>query len=238
MVEIIPAILPKSFSDLQEKMALVAGLTKHVQVDVCDGVFVQNKTWPYTKKSDPDFAKILKEEGGFPYWEEVDFEVDLMVVPTEDTVRDWITAGAKRIIIHLESGEDQADLFKKIRTSLPDKESLLHTELGVAIDIDTPNKKLSPFLPYVDFVQFMGIAKIGVQGEPFDDRVLDKISRLRLENPNVTISVDGGVNTESAPKLLDAGVNRLVIGSAIFESGDIPGTIDLFENLAQASQLE
>ena len=73
MIEIIPAILPKTFDELSDAMSQVSGLVHTVQVDVCDGVFVSNKTWPYIKPNDPDFANLLKENGGFPYWEEMDF---------------------------------------------------------------------------------------------------------------------------------------------------------------------
>ncbi len=233
MIEVIPAILPKSFEDLSESMALVSGLVQMIQVDVCDGVFVSNKTWPYIKKADSDFAKILKEEGGFPYWEELDFEVDLMVCVNEQIIQDWISAGAKRLVIHLESVDDIETLIHEIRGLLPEEDYFLHTEIGIAINPDTPIEKLEPILKRISFVQFMGIQKVGFQGEKFDERVIEKISDFRQRHPDVTISVDGGVNLETAPKLIDAGVNRLVIGSAIFESGDIPGTIEFFDNFSQ-----
>jgi len=236
MTEIIPAILPKSFDELQEKMELVTGYVPLVQVDVLDGVFLQNKTWPYIKggangESNPDFAQILKEEGGFPLWEELDFEVDLMVSNPENVIQDWITAGAKRLIVHLESfgqNVDAVKLFEKIKKSLPVKESILYTEIGVAIAPDTSDEKLDMLLDHVDFVQFMGIEKVGFQRQPFDERVIQKIIRLRSARPNVTISVDGGVSLETAPKLVAAGANRLVIGSAIFESDDVAVTIEKF----------
>jgi len=233
MIEIIPAILPKSFEDLGENMALVSGLVPMVQVDVCDGVFVSNRTWPYIKKTDPDFNKILKEEGGFPYWEELDFEVDLMVKVNEEIIQNWISAGAKRLVIHMESVDDIETLIHEVRGLLPEDDYFLHTEIGVAIGPDTPNEKLEPIIKRINFVQFMGIQRVGFQGEKFDDRVIDKVSSLRQRHPDVIISVDGGVNMETAPKLIDAGVNRLVIGSAIFESDDIPATVEFFDTLSQ-----
>jgi ribulose-phosphate 3-epimerase len=236
MVEIIPAILPKSFDELSEAMAQVSGLVKMVQVDVCDGVFVKNKTWPYFQKNDSDFAEILKENGGFPYWEEMDFEVDLMIKPTEEEIQKWITAGAKRLVIHVESVENPEAFVEKIRSSLPSPDSVFHTEVGIAINPDTPNDVLKHIVKHIDFIQCMGISNIGHQGEPFDESVLEKIHELRVLHPNVTISVDGAVNEETAPLLIDAGATRLVIGSAIFESGDIPGTIQFFQSLAAAEE--
>ncbi len=239
MIEIIPAIIPKSFADLQEKMSAVTGFVPLVQVDVTDGVFVPSKSWPYQKgvaQTDPDFAAIVKEEGGFPLWEELDFEVDLMVANPEAVLQDWISAGAKRLIVHLESittaGDDPKKVFERIKKNLPSRESLVYIEIGVAINPDTPNEVLEPILEYVDSVQFMGISKIGFQGQPFDERVLEKVSALRAARPNVTISVDGSVNLDTAPKLVQAGVSRLVIGSAIFGSENIAATIEDFFAIA------
>ena len=233
--------MPKNFENLNEDLSLVSGLVPLVQIDVMDGAFVPNKTWPYMKSApgsepagDPDFAKILHEEGGFPLWEELDFEADLMVANPGAAAKEWITAGAKRIILHVESMGDAgaAKAFvQEIKNSLPSRDSFFYTEIGVALNPETSNEVLEPLMEYIDFVQFMGIAKIGFQGQPFDERVLEKISRLRAAHPNVTISVDGGVNFETAKKLIEAGANRLVIGSAIFESDDIPAAIDEFFHL-------
>lgn len=236
MVEIIPAIIPKSFQHLNEKMSLVSEIVPIVQIDVTDGVFVPERSWPYIKTPDPDFASILKEENGFPFWETIDFEVDMMISNPESQWESWLTAGAKRIIIHAESVKTESaknlkNLFETIKKKLPSEDSLLYTEIGVALNIDTPNEEIYPLLSSVDFVQFMGIAKIGFQGQPFDDRVLAKISDLRGKYPNATISVDGGVNKENAVSLVKAGANRLVVGSAIFETEDIPETLMDFQSL-------
>ena len=231
MVEIIPAIIPKSFSHLKEKMSLVSELVPIVQIDVTDGIFVPEKSWPYVKNPDPDFTSILKEENGFPFWETIDFEVDLMVSNPEQVWQNWLTAGAKRVIIHAESGKNLKNLFETIKKRLPSEDSLLYTEVGVAINIDTPNEEIYPLLSSVDFVQFMGIAEIGYQGQPFDDRVIAKISDLRGKYPNATISIDGGVNKDNALRLTQAGANRLVVGSAIFESENISETLLDFQSL-------
>ena len=83
----------------------------------------------------------------------------------------------------------------------------------------------------VDFVQCMGIANIGFQGEEFDERVLNQIKELRSQYKELIISVDGSVNEITAPLLVKAGANRLVIGSAVMNSYDVRETIKEFENL-------
>jgi len=103
--------------------------------------------------------------------------------------------------------------------------------VGVALNIDTQNETLDRYLPKIDLVQFMGIARIGYQGEPFDERVIPKIKELREKHPETIISVDGGVGFETAPALIEAGVNRLVSGSEILEDENVRGEIERFKQL-------
>jgi ribulose-phosphate 3-epimerase len=104
-------------------------------------------------------------------------------------------------------------------------------EIGIAINTTTDIKKLEPFINFVDFVQCMGIEKIGYQDEPFDERVLKQIKDLRLKYPELKISVDGSVNENTASLLIKAGADRLVIGSLLLQSYDIKETIKEFEGL-------
>lgn len=239
MTEIIPAILPENIGDLREKLSLVSGIVPLTQIDVVDGKFAPTKTWPYRKGVDETFLRIVGQEEGFPFWDKIDFEADLMVKHPENIVEDWISAGAKRIIIHIESTPDPLSLFQKIKEEYGQtSESSYGIEIGVALNVETPNEEVYELLGEVDdkgasaidFVQFMGIENIGYQGEPFDERVFDKIRDLREKFPDTIISVDGGVSLENAVELIKAGANRLVSGSAIFESGDIAGTIEVFQN--------
>jgi len=232
MIEIIPAIIPKNFKDLERNLGAVAGLVPLAQVDVMDGKFTPEASWPYqNSQEDPDFVSIKKEEREFPALEEIDFEVDLMVKNPENVWFDWIIAGAKRIIFHYESTDNIKELLEDAKRKLVSKESVLYVEVGLAMDINTPNDKIYPHLENIDFVQFMGIEKIGFQGQPFEERVLQKIKDFKNQYTKVQISVDGGVNLDTAPYLVKAGANRLVAGSAIFKSGDIMGTIEQFKIL-------
>lgn len=234
MNDIIPAIIPKSFYDLNEKLSIVSGLVSIVQIDILDGKFTSGKSWPYINNLDPDFVKIIREEEAFPFSEDLEFEVDLMIERPEIHIQEWITAGAKRIIPHIEafSNENKAlEFVNDFNNQFGGDGSFLVTELGMAIGIDTPNETLEAIIPHIDFIQCMGIGTIGAQGLPFDDRVLNKIENLKSKYPDVIISVDGGVNKDSAKKLLNAGTDRFVVGSAIFNSSDILATIEELENL-------
>lgn len=234
MSEIIPAIIPKSFSDLNEKLSLVKGFAPLVQIDVLDGKFTSQRSWPYIFSPDPDFVKIIREEEGFPFSDNFEFEIDLMVADPESHFQEWISAGARRLIPHIESFENSdsaACTVKRFKEQFTSVDSILALEIGMAINIETPNESLDPLILDVDFVQCMGIQDIGSQGQPFNDRVLEKVKELHSKYPDLTISIDGGVNADSIPLLVEAGAKRFVVGSAIFGSDDIPATIEELKNL-------
>jgi ribulose-phosphate 3-epimerase len=77
----------------------------------------------------------------------------------------------------------------------------------------------------------MGIAKIGRQGEPLDERIYEKIRVFRSRHPDVPVQVDGGVTLENAKKLLGLGVDSLVVGSAITRAPNPAAAFTAFENL-------
>jgi len=148
---------------------------------------------------------------------EKDFELDLMIKNASGRMDKWLELKPKRTIFHIEA---EGNLI------IPDG-----VEIGIAINTNTPIEKILPFIDKIDCVQCMGIEKIGYQGQPFDEKVFNQIKNLREKYPEITISIDGGVNLETAPRLIRAGANRLVVGSAIFESDNIPETIKKFQNL-------
>jgi ribulose-phosphate 3-epimerase len=239
MIEIIPAILPKDLDDLRDKMASVSGIAPLVQIDICDGKFVPSKTWPYVKGGMDEFDRIKSEDEGFPFWDSLDFEIDLMIRKPEEVVFDWVMVGAKRLVLHIESAPNILETIEKLRAEYGTaKEETFGLEIGVALDIKTANEGVYEILDLVDedgdsiidFVQFMGIDNVGFQGQEFNDQVLEKISDLRNLYPNIPISVDGGVNFDNAADLISAGATRLISGSAIFETGDIAKAMDDLAN--------
>ncbi len=225
MTQIIPAIMPKDYADLEEAMSLFVGVTPFVQLDIMDGKFVPARTWPYPK--DARFDAIVAEDEGMPSWEDIDFEADLMIESPEVWVPRWVSAGALRIIVHVESMRNGEADFAKIRESVP--EGMI--ELGLAINTTTSLSALDPYFDRIDFVQCMGIARIGFQGEAFDERVLEKVSAIRAGHPEMPISIDGSVNFDTARRLVDAGATRLVCGSVILKSDNFVDAIAKLEEL-------
>jgi ribulose-phosphate 3-epimerase len=235
-IEIIPAIMAADRGQLEADVARVLDLVPLVQIDVMDGKYVPHHSWPYQSAGlgagagragdsyAPDFLKILAEDDGLPHWQDMDYEIDLMVEKPEDVAESWIIAGAKRLVFHIEGKDDLMLLVDDLRERFPMgvTDSLINLEIGLAVNVDTSIDKLAPYLlvdhEKINFVQCMGIARVGFQRQPFDERVLGQISALRKLYPGLTISVDGAVNADTAARLVDAGASRLVAGSALFES--------------------
>lgn len=215
-MEIIPAIMPKSFEDMRNKMAQVFEIVPLVQLDIMDGFFVADKTFPFFDKDRGDMARILAQEDGLPYWNEIDVELDLMVKYAHKDFATFVAFGPKRIIFHIEA-EGNTEEFKDFLEAI-DMYTRENIEIGVAINNDTSIEDIYPLIPHLSFVQCMGIAQIGLQGEEFDERVLKRITILKEKFPNLDISVDGSVNKNTILALKEAGANRFVVGSAIFGS--------------------
>lgn len=231
MVEIIPSILSKSYEDLKNKIALFRGVVPVVQIDICDGIFVKNTTWPFESKSslDKHFQAILNEKEGMPFWEDIDFELDLLVSDAISNFDVYTKLGPKKIIFHVEAVSDMnnlKDFIEGIDVYVRD-----NMEIGIGLNPSTPLEQIFPLISCVDFVQFMGNDKIGYQGVSLNEKVYEKIKTLREKYPDLPIAVDIGVNMDTALKLIDAGATKLVIGSAILNSQDIIGTIEEFKNL-------
>ncbi len=208
--EIIPAILPEDFAEVEEKISLIKDFVKTVQIDVCDGQFTPSATWPY-KKHDDSFDKIVREEEGLPGWEKLNFEIDLMANKPETLVDEWVSAGATRIIIHVEATGDISAAVDELAGRV---------EVALALNIDTPISVIESFKEKIQGIQLMGIDQIGFQGQEFDTKVIDKVKEVRSAYPDMPISIDGGVSLENAKQLISAGATRLVVGSAIFNAGN------------------
>jgi ribulose-phosphate 3-epimerase len=218
-IEIIPAILPEDFEHLENEIGHVHRAAKIVQIDVTDGKFAPSTTWPYNDEQDENWRELLNQHVGLPYWEELDFEVDLMVVDQIAAARDWISAGVTRIIPHIEALKDgdKAELFEL--------KNQYNVQVVFALNPNTPNEALDEYLDIADGVQFMGNDNIGYHGMTLDARVYDKVRALRakmdsLGRADFPIAIDIGVTMETAPKLRDAGVTRFAAGSLTLNAAD------------------
>ncbi len=215
--EIIPAIMPQSYEDIEQHVTRVLqDRISMVQLDIMDGRFVPDDTWPYTlggmegASQDTTWQALQEEDSALPFWEEIDYEFDLMVRDLDSTWEQWVNLGPKRIIVHYESLSNPLEFLKTHKTVRP------FMELGIALNNDTSLDVIEPLIEYIDCIQLMGIARIGYQKEPFDTRVIERITECRDRFPETPIQIDGAVNNETIEKLALLGVERFVVGSAFF----------------------
>lgn len=200
---IIPAIIPKTIADLRTKLDLVS-FSSLVQIDVVDGQFDDDVSWPYRP------AGVIQEATALLSTRQA--QIDLMAHDPVSAGREWLLSGARSLVFHLESLPDPKDAIGLRKD--------FDFELGFSLSNDTPLERLFPWIDALDFVQLMGIADIGAQGQPFDTRVLERCAALRHLYPALPISIDGGVNEHTLMSLRQAGATRLVVGSAILAADD------------------
>ena len=220
-----------------EQILLVKGYVSTIQIDISDGRFTKNTTWPLLNTEDKDFTKIIREEEPFPFSEEIEFEVHLMVGRPDLYIQNWISAGAKRIIVHFESfsGIDKAVEFAEDFKSKYGSTGYASVEQGLALNMSTSLDIVADLKEQIDFVQLMSIDKLGFHGAVYNPSVLERIAEIRSRFSDLVISVDGGISLENAKDIIYAGATRLIVGGAIFQSEDIAGTIKQLQALTANS---
>lgn len=211
---IIPAIIPDSADAVADFLRSLSGVPE-LHLDVVDGVFVPFSSWPYTHGGNPNEVQNICEA--------VTLEVDLMVQEPLQAARAWIAAGADMLVFHIETITPEALRLFAEETAVT---------IGVAAHNDTPNESLLPYLEVADYVQVMGIAAIGAQGQPFDERALARITWLRTQDAALVVSIDGSVNANTLPTLLQYRLGRYIVGSAISRADEPKVSYTTFSKLA------
>ena len=208
-VEIIPSILVKTKEEFLNKILAVENLTERVHLDIADGIFVPNMTIS-------GFEEIKSIETSLKV------EAHLMVSKPENHIIRWLETQVDSLIFHIETTQKATEIIEKAKEA--DK------RVGVALNPETPISVLANFIDQIDFVHFMTVEP-GFYGGQFVESVLDKMSDFHYFYPDKPISVDGGVNLETAPKLVQAGANILISGSYIWSSDNVEKAIEKLSQL-------
>jgi ribulose-phosphate 3-epimerase len=208
MKKIIPAILTKDLSDLENKLKELQGLTEWVQIDIADGKFVNNTSIKLKKLQKVNLRKKFI------------FEVHLMVVEPEKYFPLCQKIGAKRVDFHFEA-------VKNLKATL-DETKKFNFENYIAVNPETPIKKIEPYLNDVDGVLILSV-KPGFQGGKFIPQTLKKIKRLKKIMPQFKVEIDGGINLENIEMIAQSGADYLVIGSGLFQSKNIKERLKEFK---------
>ncbi|MBQ7915853.1 MAG: ribulose-phosphate 3-epimerase [Firmicutes bacterium] len=212
MIKVSASILASDFARLGEEVRRVgeAGCDM-VHVDVMDGHFVPNITMG------PMIVKAVR-----PYTD-CFFDVHLMISDPEKYVPEYIKAGADGITIHAEScGDKLMEMVEYLKAQ--------NVKVGCAISPDTPWTVLEPVLPLLDMVLVMTVYP-GFGGQKLIESTLDKVRAVRKLYPDMDIQVDGGVNDETLPMVLEAGANVLVMGTAFFKAEDPAAMVERVRSL-------
>ncbi len=231
-IKITPAILPQTYRGIEIPVERVLGVTSAIQIDFVDGHFAPNRTWLFNNKDEERIQQIYDQELGMPYWEDVNYEFDLMVKDPVGQMEQFIALGPSKVILHVESLEQESvvaffeGLPEIIRSAVA---------FGVALNLDTDPALLAPYIPFVESVQCMGIRTVGYQGQAFDPAVIEQIKKVRALYPETSIAVDGGVSLDTATALVHAGATELVVGSALFQNTDIHGTMEAFRQVCSSA---
>lgn len=200
MIKVAPSILSADFARLGEQVLEVqaAGVDR-IQIDVMDGRFVPNIT--FGTQAVASLRPLTH----------LTLEVHLMVEPPEDFIEPFAEAGADTIIVHQEATPHLHRAIQHIHA--------LGKKAGVAINPSTPVAFLSEIIGYLDLVLVMTVNP-GFGGQEFIMETLPKIREVRrqINEMGLTceVEVDGGINLETAPLVVEAGADVLVAGSAVY----------------------
>lgn len=212
-MKLLASLLSADFGCLADQVAQLeaSGVIDGLHLDVMDGHFVPNLA------IGPQVLQALRPRTRLP------MEVHLMVHEPGHLIRHF-TAGAERIIVHVEACAQLHRVLETIRQA--------GCAAGVALNPATPIEAVEWVLDMVDTILLMGVDP-GFGGQAFIPAVLGKIRRLRRlldeRGAGASISIDGGVKAENASEILRAGADVLAVGSALYAP---PGIVESCRRVA------
>jgi ribulose-phosphate 3-epimerase len=215
MVKIAASILSADFTQLGNDVTRAEeGGADIIHIDVMDGHFVPNLG------IGPMIVKKLRSQTKLP------FGVHLMVEEPHRYIQPYIESGANFLLPHVEAYRGLYSTIQTIQTS--GKKS------GVALNPATPLTQISELLPMIDILLVMTVEP-GFGGQSFIPQMLTKIAAARkmidASGFRIELAVDGGINAQTAPPVVDAGADLLIMGSAIFGNRQIEDNLKKIRRL-------
>lgn len=203
MVQIAPSMLAADFLNLQKDVDVVNTHADLFHLDIMDGVFVPNISYGFP---------VIEAIAGVA---EKPLDAHLMIVNPEKYIDRFARIGVSMLSFHLNATDKPAQALLHIRET--------GMKAGLVINPDMPVETLFPYLQLCDYIILMSVFA-GFGGQRFIEETYDRIRSLKAEIDRqglpVKIEVDGGVCPANAARLVEAGAEILVAGSAVFKSDD------------------
>ena len=196
---IVPTVLAKDISKFEEDLRRVEGFARKVQMDIVDGKFIPFETVT------PEVLLTVETPA--------EIEAHLMVEDPAEWVKRCVAAGITAVYGQVEKMPNVADFIAKA------EEAGMRT--GLAYELTTPLGGLEEWVNLVDGVLLMSV-EVGAQGQAFDQKVLERIKKVRDLSPTVVIMIDGGLNEDNIKRCLRVGGEKIefAVGSQILTASD------------------
>lgn len=211
---ISPSLLSANFLDLRKEVEMINGSEADwLHIDVMDGVFVPNISYGFPIMN--AVGKICKKP----------LDVHLMIVHPENYIKQVADSGAFMMNVHYEACTHLHRTVQAIHDA--------GMKAGVTLNPSTPVSLLEDIICDVDMALLMGVNP-GFGGQKFIENTINKVKTLRQlidsKGSKALIQVDGGVQADTAPRLVEAGADVLVSGSYVFKASD---TVAIIHDLKQ-----
>ncbi len=209
--QIVPAILVPKFSEFKKQINKIKNIFPLVQIDICDGLFVKNKTF----KERLEINKLRLP---------CSFELHLMVKNPLKELEKWEKVkNIFRVYIHIETLKNNFDKIDDIVRKNG-------WQLGLVLNPETKIYKITKYLNKIDAVLFMTVHP-GIQGQKLIKPVLKKIKSFSAKNKNILIAADGGISLENIVDLKKAGVSEFCVGKRLVLAEDVRKIKKQFEKI-------